>query len=63
MPMKKKRKSNDFTSDSDSSQLVENEEHSADEDDDWLESMGVDSKEMKRITMSQVTIMKYFLQS
>ena len=57
MPFKKKRKSNEFASDSDSSQLIENEQASADEeDDDWLESMGVDSKEIKKITMSQVII-------
>lgn len=59
MPLKKKRKSNEFASDSDSSLLVEPEELSADDnddDDDWLESMGVDAKEMKRLTTSQVAI-------
>ncbi|KAL0266856.1 UNVERIFIED_CONTAM: hypothetical protein PYX00_009292 [Menopon gallinae] len=63
MPLKRKRKSNEFMSDSDNSILeTEKNDGSGDDDDDddvddnWLESMGIDSKDVKKMTLSQKAI-------
>lgn len=73
MPLRKKRKSNEFMTDSDNSTLEseknndsvngddddgdsEDEDDNDDVDENWLESLGIDSKEVKKMTLSQVRL-------
>lgn len=54
MPLKKKKTNNEMENKSENNHVPENEELSGDED--WLESLAVDTQQIKRFTNSQVCI-------